>query len=67
MSRSVTMHPKLLAMTRAHQPYEHYPEQIKAVLAAAGHSAQVAGGVPSMCHGLTQGQDGMNLSLFSRV
>ena len=50
----------------AHQPYEHYPEQIKAVLSAAGHSAQVAGGVPAMCDGVTQGQAGMDLSLFSR-
>ncbi|CAG7857404.1 partial phosphogluconate dehydratase, partial [biofilm metagenome] len=50
----------------AHQPYEHYPEQIKAVLSAAGHSAQVAGGVPAMCDGITQGQPGMELSLFSR-
>lgn len=53
-------------MLSAHQPYQHYPDQIKAVLAQAGHSAQVAGGVPAMCDGVTQGQAGMDLSLFSR-
>ncbi|WP_024872703.1 phosphogluconate dehydratase [Tolumonas lignilytica] len=53
-------------MLSAHQPYQHYPDQIKAVLAAEGHSAQVAGGVPAMCDGVTQGQPGMDLSLFSR-
>ena len=53
-------------MLSAHQPYQHYPDQIKAVLAQAGHSAQVAGDVPAMCDGVTQGQAGMDLSLFSR-
>ncbi len=53
-------------MLSAHQPYQQYPDQIKAVLAAEGHSAQVAGGVPAMCDGVTQGQAGMDLSLFSR-
>jgi len=53
-------------MVSAHQPYQYYPEQIKAVLAEAGHSAQVAGGVPAMCDGVTQGQAGMDLSLISR-
>ncbi|PWC17376.1 phosphogluconate dehydratase [Brenneria corticis] len=53
-------------MLSAHQPYADYPRQIKAAVAALGHSAQVAGGVPAMCDGVTQGQDGMDLSLFSR-
>ncbi|MGL4251023.1 MAG: phosphogluconate dehydratase [Aeromonas sp.] len=53
-------------MLSAHQPYQHYPDQIKAVLAELGHSAQVAGGVPAMCDGVTQGQPGMDMSLFSR-
>lgn len=50
----------------AHAPYRHYPEQIKTALAKTGHVAQVASGVPAMCDGVTQGQDGMELSLFSR-
>ncbi|UTW50104.1 phosphogluconate dehydratase [Bacterioplanoides sp. SCSIO 12839] len=50
----------------AHAPYRHYPEQIKTALAKAGHVAQMASGVPAMCDGVTQGQDGMELSLFSR-
>ncbi|WP_323918421.1 phosphogluconate dehydratase [Aeromonas veronii] len=53
-------------MLSAHQPYQGYPHQIKAVLAELGHSAQVAGGVPAMCDGVTQGQPGMDMSLFSR-
>ncbi|HHQ4449672.1 TPA: phosphogluconate dehydratase [Aeromonas veronii] len=53
-------------MLSAHQPYHGYPDQIKAVLAELGHSAQVAGGVPAMCDGVTQGQPGMDMSLFSR-
>ena len=53
-------------MLSAHQPYQHYPEQIRNLLFAHGHSAQVAGGVPAMCDGVTQGQDGMEMSLFSR-
>lgn len=53
-------------MLSAHQPYETYPEQIKAALRAVGSTAQVAGGVPAMCDGVTQGQAGMELSLFSR-
>ncbi|MGY3855297.1 phosphogluconate dehydratase [Aeromonas aquatilis] len=53
-------------MLSAHQPYQSYPDQIKAVLAELGHSAQVAGGVPAMCDGVTQGQPGMDMSLFSR-
>ncbi|MBV1776926.1 phosphogluconate dehydratase [Burkholderiaceae bacterium DAT-1] len=53
-------------MLSAHQPYEGYPEQIRAVARANGATAQVASGVPAMCDGVTQGQDGMELSLFSR-
>ncbi|MGY4109237.1 phosphogluconate dehydratase [Aeromonas encheleia] len=53
-------------MLSAHQPYQGYPDQIKATLAELGHSAQVAGGVPAMCDGVTQGQPGMDMSLFSR-
>ncbi|HEY5716737.1 MAG TPA: phosphogluconate dehydratase [Psychromonas sp.] len=53
-------------MVSAHQPYQTYPEQIKRALQKIGHSAQVAGGVPAMCDGITQGQTGMDLSLFSR-
>ncbi|EPF2928871.1 phosphogluconate dehydratase [Vibrio navarrensis] len=53
-------------MLSAHQPYQFYPAQIKAALAPYGHTAQVAGGVPAMCDGVTQGQPGMDLSLFSR-
>jgi len=53
-------------MLSAHQPYEHYPEQIRAAARAAGATAQVAGGVPAMCDGITQGAEGMELSLFSR-
>lgn len=53
-------------MLSAHQPYENYPEQIRAAARAAGATAQVAGGVPAMCDGVTQGYEGMELSLFSR-
>lgn len=53
-------------MLSAHQPYQHYPDYIKQAIAPLGHSAQVAGGVPAMCDGVTQGQVGMDLSLFSR-
>jgi phosphogluconate dehydratase len=53
-------------MLSAHQPYEHYPEKIRAAARAAGATAQVTGGVPAMCDGVTQGEDGMELSLFSR-
>lgn len=53
-------------MLSAHQPYRDYPEIIQKVASELGHSAQVAGGVPAMCDGVTQGQDGMDLSLFSR-
>ena len=53
-------------MLSAHQPYKTYPDQIKTALQKIGHSAQVASGVPAMCDGVTQGQTGMDLSLFSR-
>ncbi|MDM5060609.1 phosphogluconate dehydratase [Aeromonas rivipollensis] len=53
-------------MLSAHQPYQGYPDIIKGALAELGHSAQVAGGVPAMCDGVTQGQPGMDMSLFSR-
>jgi phosphogluconate dehydratase len=53
-------------MLSAHQPFEHYPELIRKAAREAGGSAQVAGGVPAMCDGVTQGELGMELSLFSR-
>ena len=53
-------------MLSAHQPFKDYPDRIKAAARAAGATAQVAGGVPAMCDGVTQGQQGMELSLFSR-
>jgi phosphogluconate dehydratase len=53
-------------MLSAHQPYETYPAVIKQAARAAGGIAQVAGGVPAMCDGVTQGMPGMELSLFSR-
>ncbi|MCA3450924.1 MAG: phosphogluconate dehydratase [Rhodobacter sp.] len=53
-------------MLSAHQPFESYPGQIRTAARRAGATAQVAGGVPAMCDGVTQGQPGMELSLFSR-
>jgi phosphogluconate dehydratase len=53
-------------MLSAHQPYERFPELIRQTARAAGGVAQVAGGVPAMCDGITQGEAGMELSLFSR-
>ncbi len=53
-------------MLSAHQPFETYPQLIKDAARQAGGIAQVAGGVPAMCDGVTQGQPGMELSLFSR-
>lgn len=53
-------------MLSAHQPFEHYPELIRKTARINGGTAQVAGGVPAMCDGVTQGQTGMELSLFSR-
>jgi phosphogluconate dehydratase len=53
-------------MLSAHQPFERYPNLIKQAAREIGCTAQVAGGVPAMCDGVTQGQPGMELSLFSR-
>lgn len=53
-------------MLSAHQPFQTYPQQIRDTARANGGTAQVAGGVPAMCDGVTQGQTGMELSLFSR-
>ena len=53
-------------MLSAHAPYYRYPEQMKLFAREVGATAQVAGGVPAMCDGVTQGQAGMELSLFSR-
>jgi phosphogluconate dehydratase len=53
-------------MLSAHQPFERFPDLIRAAARDAGATAQVAGGVPAMCDGVTQGQVGMELSLFSR-
>ena len=59
----VTAHNDMLS---AHEPYKDYPERIKAAARRMGSTAQIAGGVPAMCDGVTQGQSGMELSLFSR-
>ncbi|HAV72980.1 MAG TPA: phosphogluconate dehydratase, partial [Stenotrophomonas sp.] len=53
-------------MLSAHQPFEHYPEILRETARELGATAQVAGGVPAMCDGVTQGRGGMELSLFSR-
>src|SRR5690606_30931986 len=53
-------------MLSAHRPYEDYPKKIRAFAREFGGTAQVAGGVPAMCDGITQGRPGMELSLFSR-
>ena len=53
-------------MLSAHQPFERFPSVIKRAAREAGAVAQFAGGVPAMCDGVTQGQPGMELSLFSR-
>jgi len=53
-------------MLSAHQPFERFPGLIRVAAREAGATAQVAGGVPAMCDGVTQGQTGMELSLFSR-
>ena len=50
----------------AHQPYEHYPEQIKQALREIGSVGQFAGGVPAMCDGVTQGEPGMEIGIASR-
>lgn len=53
-------------MLSAHVPFAEFPAQLKAALAEVGATAQVAGGVPAMCDGVTQGREGMELGLFSR-
>jgi phosphogluconate dehydratase len=53
-------------MLSAHKPFESYPARLKQAVLEAGGIAQFAGGVPAMCDGITQGRDGMQLSLFSR-
>jgi hypothetical protein len=53
-------------MLSAHQPFKDYPDMIKDAARKAGATAQVAGGTPAMCDGVTQGRPGMELSLFSR-
>ncbi len=53
-------------MLSAHAPYYRYPERLKIYAREAGATAQVAGGTPAMCDGVTQGETGMELSLFSR-
>ena len=53
-------------MLSAHQPFERFPDIIREAAREAGATAQVAGGVPAMCDGVTQGEAGMELSLFSR-
>ncbi|UAB77940.1 phosphogluconate dehydratase [Erythrobacter sp. SCSIO 43205] len=53
-------------MLSAHQPYGRYPERMKIYAREKGATCQVAGGTPAMCDGVTQGEDGMELSLFSR-
>lgn len=53
-------------MLSAHKPFETYPEMIRETARSLGGTAQVAGGVPAMCDGVTQGEAGMELSLFSR-
>ena len=53
-------------MLSAHQPFETYPAILRKAVSEAGGFAQVAGGVPAMCDGITQGRAGMELSLFSR-
>ena len=53
-------------MLSAHQPFETFPDLIRKTARKSGGTAQVAGGVPAMCDGVTQGQGGMELSLFSR-
>src|SRR5215472_4232680 len=53
-------------MLSAHQPFERFPAIIKEAAREAGATAQFAGGVPAMCDGVTQGEPGMELSLFSR-
>jgi phosphogluconate dehydratase len=53
-------------MLSAHQPFERYPDVVRKAVREVGATAQVAGGTPAMCDGVTQGRPGMELSLFSR-
>src|SRR6185437_15445379 len=53
-------------MLSAHEPFESYPKLIRETVRTVGATAEVAGGVPAMCDGVTQGRIGMELSLFSR-
>jgi len=72
LSQSAQLPPNIAIVTAyndmlsAHQPFQTYPELIRAAARAMGATAQVAGGVPAMCDGVTQGRPGMELSLFSR-
>lgn len=66
MSANVAIITAYNDMLSAHQVYKNYPDKIKQTLAQYGHTAQIAGGVPAMCDGVTQGQPGMDMSLFSR-
>ena len=72
LSQSEALKPNIAIITAyndmlsAHQPFENYPALIRAAAREAGATAQVAGGVPAMCDGVTQGRPGMELSLFSR-
>ena len=72
LGQSDTLKPNIAVITAyndmlsAHQPFENYPALIRAAAREAGATAQVAGGVPAMCDGVTQGRPGMELSLFSR-
>ena len=54
-------------MLSAHQPYQSYPAVLRDEAAKLGATVQVAGGVPAMCDGVTQGTPGMELSLFSAM
>ena len=65
-SRNIAIVSAYNDMLSAHKPYESYPELIRQAAAQYGAVAQFAGGVPAMCDGVTQGREGMELSLFSR-
>ncbi|MGC6473180.1 MAG: phosphogluconate dehydratase [Candidatus Puniceispirillaceae bacterium] len=72
LSQSEKLKPNIAVITAyndmlsAHQPFENYPALIRAAAREAGATAQVAGGVPAMCDGVTQGRPGMEMSLLSR-
>src|SRR5690349_10750161 len=63
-ARNIGIVPSYNDMLSGHQPFKDYPDIIKDAARKAGASAQVAGGVPAMCDGVTQGRPGMELSLF---